>query len=117
MSSDPLTEEMRITVQSAIVGVCEHRTWRLLALHVRTNHTHAVVAASAAPERVINDFKSYATRALRRAGLVGQGARIWSRHGSTRYLWKPDEVTAAIDYAVNRQGVMLLPKPLVVREL
>jgi hypothetical protein len=27
----------------------------------------------------------------------------WSRHGSTRYLWKPHHVDRAIDYVIKGQ--------------
>ncbi|MCA9025674.1 MAG: hypothetical protein KDA86_10720 [Planctomycetaceae bacterium] len=119
MSGDAVTlsEPMRVAAQDTIIEVCNHRNWTLLALHIRTTHAHAVVAAQCSPERVLNDFKSYATRALRHAGLVETDERIWARHGSTRYLWNADEVTAAIDYTVNRQGTPLTPKPLFCRSL
>jgi hypothetical protein len=29
----------------------------------------------------------------------------WTRHGSTRYLWKEAEVEATIQYVVNEQGL------------
>jgi hypothetical protein len=28
----------------------------------------------------------------------------WTRHGSTRYLWKPEQVSAAVQYVVQKQG-------------
>ncbi len=107
-----LNESQRIAAQDAIIEVCHHRRWNLLALHVRTSHIHVVVTATTTPERVLNDFKSYATRAFRRNGLAASGERIWSRHGSTRYLWGEDAVNGAIGYVVNRQGVPLTPKPV-----
>ncbi|MGE0378528.1 MAG: transposase [Planctomycetaceae bacterium] len=113
MAADTVTldESMRVVIQDAIVEVCEHRNWDLQALHLRTTHVHAVVAAENAPERVLNDFKSYATRALRQRKVIDSSRRVWARHGSPRYLWNADEVTAAIDYTVNRQGAALIPKP------
>jgi REP element-mobilizing transposase RayT len=108
-----LDEAQRTAIQAAIIEVCNHRQWTLLALHVRTTHVHAVTVASATPEKVLNDFKAYATRRLRRDGLVASDLRVWSRHGSTRYLWKEPQVSAAVDYAVNRQGEVLKPLPFV----
>lgn len=49
-------------------------------------------------------FQSYATRKLRRAGLLRQDVKPWARHGSTPYLWKERHVERAIDYVVNGQG-------------
>src|SRR5208283_2139266 len=28
----------------------------------------------------------------------------WSRHGSTRYLWKPEHVSGAVRYTLHEQG-------------
>ncbi len=33
-----------------------------------------------------------------------QPRKWWTRHGSTRYLWQPDHVNAAIHYVVEEQG-------------
>ena len=78
----------RDVVLKALRAVCVHRGWDLLAAHVRTNHVHAVVCADAEAQRVMVDFKAYASRALTEAGLGGRRRKRWSRHGSTRYLWK-----------------------------
>ncbi len=56
-----LDRRSRETVLEALREVCVHRGWSLLAAHVRTNHVHAVVVADVRPERVLNDFKSYAS--------------------------------------------------------
>jgi hypothetical protein len=66
------------------------------------------VSAQLKPERIINAFKSNATRALREQGLVEPDAQIWSRGKSRRYLWKPRSVTLAIDYTLNQQGENLI---------
>jgi hypothetical protein len=77
----------REIVQKAIEEVCQVRVYSLFALSVRTNHAHVVVNNSGVPERIMDSFKAYATKALRRAGLIKSDYRPWSRHGSTRYLW------------------------------
>jgi len=79
----------RDAVLAAICGVCKFRGWTLLAAHVRSTHVHAVVESEAAPERIMNDFKSYASRQLNRMGLDRPGRKRWARHGSTRWIWKP----------------------------
>ena len=61
----------------------------LLVAHVRTNHVHVVVEAEVQPERVMVEFKSYASRALNSLGLDGPDRRRWARHGSTRWLTLP----------------------------
>ena len=63
---DPIRRD---AVLKAIQEVCGHRGWTLLAAHVRSNHVHTVVEAEAEPERVMNDFKAYASRRLNRTSL------------------------------------------------
>jgi len=98
-----LDDAQRAIVESAIREVCEYRAYQLLALNARTNHVHSVVAAECKPEPVMNAFKTYATRALREAGLLTTDIRPWSRHGSTPYLWTPEQVERAVSYVVNGQ--------------
>lgn len=82
-----LNEEARQITLDAICSVCDHRQWDAHAIHIRTTHVHAVISANAAPERMLSDFKAYATRALRRKFPDIQRRRYWAQHGSTRYLW------------------------------
>ena len=110
--SATLDKPRRTAVRAAVVEVCAYRGWTLLALHVRTTHVHAVVAASATPEKVLNDFKAYDTRRLRREGLAAAGRRVWSGHGSTRDVWKEEQLAEVVDYVVNRQGAALEPPPI-----
>jgi len=94
----------RNAVLVAIREVCAHRGWRLLAAHGRTTHVHAVVEAEVPPERVMGAFQAYASRCLERMGLDGPNRKRWTRHGSTRWLWKSHHVSAAIQYVVAEQG-------------
>jgi len=106
MDQPPYTmdEPRRAIVLQAIQEVCTHRGWSLLASHVRTNHVHVVVFANRIPRKVMNDFKAYASRHLNDNGFDQHERKRWARHGSTRYLWQPDHVEAAIHYVVHEQG-------------
>jgi REP element-mobilizing transposase RayT len=77
---------------------------QLLAAHVKTNHVHVLVEAEARPERVMNDLKSFASRRLNELGFDTADRRRWARHGSTRWLWKREDVLAAVTYVVDKQG-------------
>ena len=99
-----LDEVRRDAVLEAIQAVCSHRGWRLLAAHVRSDHVHTVVEAEVAPERVMSDFKVYASRGLNRLGIEEPDRKRWARHGSTRWLWKDEDVNHAIRYVVEGQG-------------
>jgi len=106
MKQEPilLDAAMRAVVEAAIHEVVTHRGWQLHALAVRTNHVHAVVSANDEPEKVLHDFKAYPTRRLREAALVSAKAQLWSRHGSTRYLWDDPSLAAACRYGAESQG-------------
>jgi len=95
---------VRQNIESAIRQVCEFRNYALYAINVRTNHAHIVVSASSQPELMMNAFKAYATRKLRSSKLVGEDAKVWARHGSTRYLWSEQHIESAVEYVVNGQG-------------
>ncbi len=99
-----LDEVRRDAVLLAMQEVCAYRSWTLLAAHVRSNHVHTVVEAEVPPERVMSDFKTYASRRMNRMGLDEPNRKRWARHGSTRWLWKPQHVSAAIQYVIAEQG-------------
>ena len=99
-----LTNKQRVTVDQTIRDVCTYRGWTLHALNVRTNHVHLVRSAVAAPEQAMTTLKAWATRRLREASLVDVDAKLWSRHGSTRYLWTPADVETACRYVTAEQG-------------
>jgi len=50
------------------------------------------------------DFKAYASRHLNAMRGDETNRKRWARHGSTRWLWKPQHVSAAIQYVVAEQG-------------
>jgi REP element-mobilizing transposase RayT len=97
----------REAVLSAIAERCSERHWHLRAAHVRSNHVHIVVDGDVRPERIMNDLKSYASRRLNKIGLDDPTRKRWARHGSTRWLWKPENVLAAIRYVVDQQGEVM----------
>jgi REP element-mobilizing transposase RayT len=99
-----LDQLRRDAVLEAMQEVCAHRGWSLLAAHVRTSHVHAVVEAEIPPERIMGDFKVYASRRLNLMGVDDAHRRRWARHGSTRWLWEPRHVSAAIQYVFAEQG-------------
>jgi hypothetical protein len=96
--------ESRTTVRNSIVTVCAFRGWFLYALHVRTDHVHAIVEAECAAGRVLNDWKAYATRSLRSAGLVASDRMIWAHGGHTVSIAQPERLRTAIRYVLEEQG-------------
>ncbi|MGE3181234.1 MAG: alanine--tRNA ligase-related protein [Phycisphaerae bacterium] len=96
--------KQRDIVERTIHEVAAHRKWTIHALDVRSNHVHVVVSAPDGPEKVMTDFKAYCTRRLGEAKAITDDAKVWSRHGSTRYLWKPEDIAAACRYVTEAQG-------------
>lgn len=103
-----LASPARQVVSRTFEEVCRHRGWTLLAQNVRTNHVHLVVRAECEPERIMSDLKSWASRRLSEAGL-SPGPAVWSRHGSTRYIWDGGDADDACDYVRDQQDLPWAP--------
>ncbi len=96
-----LATKERAVALEAIRQQAVHYGWVLHAAHVRSNHVHAVVEADVPPETVMTQFKANASRALNE---MKWRKKRWAQHGSTRYLWDPRDVDAAVEYVVDQQG-------------
>src|SRR5207244_7696574 len=94
----------RQVVLHTILEVARHRKWKIWAVHVRTNHVHIVVSAAVKPEKVMIDFKAWASRRLREAFGEDADRDRWTQHGSTRYLWDETALAEKIDYVLDGQG-------------
>ena len=55
-------------------------------------------------EKIMNTIKFYSSRRLNAANLDDGRINRWTRHGSTRYLWKEAAVESAIHYVIYEQG-------------
>jgi REP element-mobilizing transposase RayT len=94
----------RGVVTATVAEVCRHRGWYLFAMNARTNHVHVVVSSpSHTPGEVMATLKAWCTRRLREAGRAASDARVWARHGSTRFLWTEADVEGAVRYVVQDQ--------------
>ncbi len=93
----------RELVEQVVAEVCAHNGWMLQAANARTNHVHAVVSASRAPEDILRSIKAWATRRLVEGGQFERGAHVWSRHGSTVNQWSEASVERAIWYVLHGQ--------------
>jgi len=103
-----LGKNIREVVLKAILQVCRNRDWITHAVHVRSNHIHIVVSGREKPEKMMVDFKAYATRAIRKnSNNEAEIRKYWSRHGSTKYLWTKENLVSTIDYVKNRQGKIM----------
>jgi REP element-mobilizing transposase RayT len=100
-----LDNASRAVIERAIRDHCAFRHWCLHAVNVRTNHAHVVVTCpcETPPDQVLVQFKSWATRRLREAGLFAQEADIWTKGGSKRWLNDGESLARAVDYVLNQQ--------------
>ena len=83
----------------AIQEVCTHRVgvcWRPMCAPLTCIR---VVEAGVPPERVMGDFKAYASRQLNRMGLDEPDRKRWTGHGSTMALEIP---THRVSYSICR---------------
>ena len=84
--------------------VCEERGWELVAVNGRSNHVHVVVRlGGVAPEKMMGEWKAWSSRRLRERGWIAAGQPVWTRHGSTRYVWKEHDLEGAVRYVVEGQ--------------
>lgn len=99
-----LNDRMQMTTANTIAEVARHHGWTIHALNVRTNHVHIVINGAESPERMMNSMKSWCTRRMKEHGLTEDQRRVWTRHGSTRYLWDEISAAAACQYVREEQG-------------
>jgi REP element-mobilizing transposase RayT len=103
-----LDKNIREVVLKALLRVCGYRGWITHAVHVRSNHIHIVVSGKEKPEKMMADFKAYATRAIKKnSNNQALVRKYWSQHGSTKYLWTKENLVSTVEYVKNRQGKVM----------
>ena len=99
-----LTSIERDIVLNAIICACKKYQWRLFAAHVRSNHIHVLVQSNKAPEHIMTQLKAHATRRLRKEISKSQYQKVWARHGSTKYIWREENLHLTLHYVIDEQG-------------
>ena len=97
------TSRQRI-VLDAILHHIAIRKWQIWAAHIRPTHAHLVASGDIAPERMLNEFKSYASRALNASNVDKPDCKRWARHGSTKHLFTEQSIVQAVRYVIDDQG-------------
>ncbi len=105
MAAPPFTFSvpLRERVTEILHEACAWRGWPVLALNVRSNHVHLVVAGELGTGNPLTALKARVTSVLWEEGRIPRSASVWSRGGSHRRLRRRSEVEAAVDYVMNRQ--------------
>lgn len=97
-----LDQNQRAIVLDTIKKHCKLKKWKLYAAHVRSNHIHLIVTSKEKPEKIMNDLKAWATRMLRENGHKIQ--KVWTTHGSTKYIFSYEKLNEKIKYVIDGQG-------------
>jgi REP element-mobilizing transposase RayT len=88
-----------------------YRGWQVLALAVMANHVHVVVGVPGDPdpEKLLGDFKAWATRRLN-AGW-GHRKHWWTQSGSRRKKQTSDEIRNAVLYVRDQPHALVIWLP------
>jgi REP element-mobilizing transposase RayT len=86
------------------------RKWKLCAVGIMATHIHIVVGVMGDPDpdKVLGDFKSYASGALNKKWGKPLSETWWTERGSTRKLRDEAAVLAAIEYVRNQPSPLLI---------
>ena len=98
-------ESQREIVLDTITKHCGIKNWRLFAVHVLINHVHVIVKSNEDPDKVMADLKAWATRKLRETGHDFE--KVWTKHGSTKYVFTGDKLKEKVHYVIYEQGEMV----------
>jgi len=94
-----LTTLQKEIVNQAITGKAEQLGQKILAIAVRQNHVHLVIAYNGTPvEFSVKHYKNAAMLALRKNGLAG---RVWSGGFDKRFCFDEKSLQKRIDYVNN----------------
>lgn len=87
------------------------RGWELQAASVMFNHTHLVIGVTGDPDpqALLELFKSWATRAVKKLRPLPPNGTFWTGKGSKRKLGNETAVRDGVIYVVRKQ-----PHPLAV---
>ncbi|MBN1795442.1 MAG: transposase [Sedimentisphaerales bacterium] len=100
-----LDSKQRKIVLETVIEHCKIKKWKLWAVHVQDNHLHVIVSAEISAEKVMTQLKAWATRRLRENGF--NLPKVWTKHGSTRYLNSCETLQRKIEYVIYGQGKMV----------
>ncbi len=106
MKGDPIRLRLDQATLAAhdFSATAKYRGWGLLAGAVMANHVHLVVGVPGdpPPEKLLQIFKSYASRALNRAYGHPAGGTWWTESGSKRKLPGDSAVASGVRYVDNQ---------------
>jgi REP element-mobilizing transposase RayT len=86
------------------------RGWWMLATAIMRNHIHVVVGVPGdpPPRKLLQDYKSYASRALNQSFDRPKSETWWTESGSKRKLPSDDAIVAAVLYVARQQNPLVI---------
>jgi REP element-mobilizing transposase RayT len=110
LAGDPvrLTRAQAEAVRRPFEETARYRGWQLLAGAIMANHVHLVagVLGDPDPSALLQDFKSYVSRALNLRDRVSVKPRWWTEQGSKRKIADWDTLETVLRY-VGEQAYAL----------
>jgi REP element-mobilizing transposase RayT len=105
-----LSNEQAKTIMSQFHETAAYRGWLLLAAGVMANHVHLVVGVPGDPEpdKLLHDFKSYASRALNQKWPKPINGTWWTESGSKRKLRGEEAVRGAVKYVRDQEYPLVI---------
>jgi REP element-mobilizing transposase RayT len=104
-----LAQHQRERVNMQVAETCAYKRWILHAANCRSNHVHVVLSSPANPPIIREQLKVWYTRRLneqqRGLGIPASAQRSnwWSERGSIRWIFREEDLLAAIDYVLHQQ--------------
>ena len=99
-----MDQSMRELALSTVIEICRKRNWELYAMHARSNHIHIVINSQEEAKKMMGDIKAWLSRRLRGSFSDLGKRKLWTHHGSTKYLWNENALLKAIKYTIQGQG-------------
>jgi REP element-mobilizing transposase RayT len=105
-----LIQDQAEAVMPQLQETAAYRAWLLLAAAIMANHVHLVVGVPGdpAPEKLLHDFKSYASRTLNRLWSRPVNGTWWTESGSKRKLRDGSAVLAAVQYVRDQEYPLVI---------
>ncbi len=63
---------------------------------------HILVYSPEPIDKIMTSLKAWATRKLRQCGYNIQ--KVWTHHGSTKYVFTKDKMSEKVRYIIHEQG-------------
>ncbi len=112
MRGNPIRRDRRQAdvVISQFQETAAFRGWLLLAAAIMVNHVHLVVGVSGdpEPEKLLHDFKSYASRVLNKAWGKPSNGTWWTESGSKRKLPDLRAAANAVQYLRDQEYPLVI---------